>query len=376
MTEDADIRDRFRDALERLPRIDENVAPIVDKAARIRRRRRILAATIAAVAVAGLVVPLSLLLSLEGSHPAPTVSLGHSPSGAARQGDLIVYECPGYLYASNTNNPNLCTMRPDGSDRRLLLGSPFVERDPAWSPDGSRIAYRGYYGLGDGQYDLYVVNADGDGVRRLTNGRNGSDPAWSLDGSRIAFDTSGNGSIDTIRPDGSGLRSLTAGVKPCFTAGSCPKNRGFEDLMPSWSPDGSKIVFARMSRNRDGLWVMGADGTDPHELVNSSMVGGDVGEPAWSPDGRWIGFSVQDSASSSTIWVIGASGDAPRMVSPGASENWNPQWIDAGAQIAFLHGSAQGADLDAVGADGSHLHTLIASFPGQRFSFQPVPVVR
>src|SRR5436189_295803 len=73
--------------------------------------------------------------------------------------------------------------------------SPYPQWDPAVSPDGSTIAYRGFFGPEEGDYDLYVMNADGTGVARLTDGALAADPSWSPDGSEIAFGTSGNGGI-------------------------------------------------------------------------------------------------------------------------------------------------------------------------------------
>src|SRR5207244_10576691 len=116
-------------------------------------------------------------------------------------------------------------LRAPSSDPRHIAIS---VGDAAWSPDGSRFTYR----LSDPDAcercsDLFVADADGTGVRRLTSGAQASSPAWSPDGSTIAFATVG-GSIETIGVDGSNHETLT----PCTCDG-----RTTVDSSPTWSPD-------------------------------------------------------------------------------------------------------------------------------------------
>jgi len=116
----------------------------------------------------------------------------------------------------------------DGSDLRILTHRG-IDNSPAWSPDGTRIAFSRDQGSA-----IYIMDADGSGVRRLVDaGADNLEPAWSPDGRWIAFTSGPNideTSVTLVRPDGSGLhrigpRGVSTGV--------------------SWPPDGSRIAFAR-----------------------------------------------------------------------------------------------------------------------------------
>ena len=149
----------------------------------------------------------------------------------------------------------------DGSGARRL---PYIPLTAVWSPDGRRIAFAGSRTGADGAWsvlhsshsDIYVMNADGSGTRKLThNARHNAEPAWSPDGRKIAFRSTRNGNRDiyVMNADGSGKRNLT-------------RNAAW-DSRPSWSPDGRKIAFVS---NRDGrleAHVMNADGSGQRSLT-------------------------------------------------------------------------------------------------------------
>jgi Tol biopolymer transport system component len=147
---------------------------------------------------------------------------------------------------------------------------------PRWSPDGTRIAFThvddtnqdGYINAQD-TGEIYVMNADGSELTRLTHNLvNDSFPAWSPDGTQIAFGTSrdANGEVYVMNADGSGQTNLT--------------NHSAGDGAPTWSPDGRRIAF---NSNRDGnseIYIMNADGSGQFPLTNNSVTDEN---PAWGP---------------------------------------------------------------------------------------------
>jgi TolB protein len=184
---------------------------------------------------------------------------------------------------------SLWTLNVNGSGlRRLTHGT--LDLSPAWSPDGTTIAFvRGYPDA------IWLMDADGSNQRQLTTPPPGNDenepetdtqPNWSPDGASIAFSrehephmgTTGNTAyrqdIYLIRADGTGLRRLT--------------RLSASNISPAWSPDGKRIVFAS-SRAHAGerggeqvmdIYVMNANGTQPKRLTRTPLF---PGSPDWRP---------------------------------------------------------------------------------------------
>ncbi len=191
------------------------------------------------------------------------------------------------LFSGEVNGAyDIYLVQPGKSSPVDIAPAPGDDLQPAWSPDGRKIAFSSGR---NGNLDIYVVNSDcvlqpggcAAGPVQLTTSRGFDEwPAWSPDGRRLAFvsDRDGNVEVYVMNSDGSQQQRLT--------------NHPADDWPAAWSPDGRRLVFAS---NRDGQWnlyVMGAGGGEPTRLTNDP---GDEREPAWSPDGRAIAFAYRSS---------------------------------------------------------------------------------
>jgi hypothetical protein len=275
--------------------------------------------------------------------PTPT------PSAPAARGRIA--------FASDRDgNFEIYVMNADGSGVTRLTNNPADDRFPSWSPDGKRIAFTSDR---DGNREIYVMNADGSGVTRLTNSPAPDGvPSWSPDGKRIAFDSErdGNREIYVMNADGSGVTRLT--------------NNPSIDGGPSWSPDGRRIAFAS---DRDGnfeIYVMNADGSGVTRLTNSP---GDDWTPSWSPDGRRIAFTSNRDGGwyNWEIYVINVDGSGEtNLTNESYLQVW-PSWSPDGRRIAFAS-NRYGWEIYVMNADGSGV-TRLTSNPGQDPSWSPVP---
>ena len=215
-------------------------------------------------------------------------------------------------------------MNADGSGQTRIESSA-EGRQPAWSPDGRRIAF---VSNRDGNPEIYVMNADGSAPTRLTNSPNiwvseDIEPVWSPDGQRIVFVSDRDEPYDlyVMNADGSGQTRLT--------------RDNARELGPAWSPDGSKIALSKTLE----IWVMNPDGTQPVNLTNTPGVS--EYSPSWSPNGAQIAFSSdRDGLNTRAIYVMNADGSgATRLTTSGRDSD--PAWgvaaqgSHAPAQIAF-----------------------------------------
>jgi hypothetical protein len=197
----------------------------------------------------------------------------------------------------------VATIKPDGTEHQSF-SSPSFDQYPSWSPDGTRIVFTGGTGGGD---EISFMNADGTG--RTGSTVLGLEAAWSPDGSKIAFwqtAPSVNREIYVMDADGTTATNIT--------------NNAADDRSPNWSPDGSRIAF---STDRDGnleIYTMKPDGSDLVRLTSNSVPDR---TPAWSPDGKRIAFER-----SFRIWTAGTDGGDAVQVSHGLPQDCdrNPDW--------------------------------------------------
>jgi Tol biopolymer transport system component len=187
----------------------------------------------------------------------------------------------------NSEEYDIYTIGPNGSGPVNLTNTPTLnEYDPAWSPDGARIAFT------DDDSNLWVMDADGRNTHQIL-GQETDGPDWSPDGSRILFT---NDNLFVVDADGSGLKQLTA------------FGTGFVARDPSWSPDGSRILFEGTTLTETtvqrGIYTVDASGGD----LRTVLTGAD--NPVWSPDGSRIAF-VDDGGG---IFTIDAGGGGRTLV--------------------------------------------------------------
>jgi Tol biopolymer transport system component len=223
---------------------------------------------------------------------------------------------------------------------------------PAATPTSAPVAKGGIVFVLD--KTLAVVNPDSSGLRRLGISGDLTGPRWSLDKSRIAYLLGYGPAADlwVVNSDGSGARRLTS-----------TSNIGEAD--PRWSPDGRTLAYTRTADgNRDGqidtrdsseVWLVGADGSNPRRLADGM-------DPAWAPDGQRLAFATNGRRDSqdpygadNTIDMINAQGqnrwspikikDVPQdtsLVNPAAQFNAGtnflryPDWAPSNHAIAFM----------------------------------------
>ena len=266
------------------------------------------------------------------------ISIGQAPAG-----QRIACWC-------SADPGGIWTMGANGENPEFVA----TGRDPACSPNGSKIAFV-HLGI------LRVVDTGGTRLRQVhvMPGLMRA-PSWSPDGTRIAFEyrlpavdgvTQGR-DIYTIRPDGTGARNVTNNPKAY--------NR-----TPAWSPDGSRIAFVANPKWSEGIWTVAPDGGDLQHIVGRAYGTGPeevevldtaafamdfCHDPTWSPSGRRIAFAYQQlvftpwpelnlvPAAPVQIAVVDADGGDPVAVTHSPTNKYDPDWSPDGSQFVYATG--------------------------------------
>jgi TolB protein len=256
-------------------------------------------------------------------------------------------------------NWDIYVMNPDGTGLTRLTSDPNVESRPAWSPDGTKIAFERAT-LDGGDSGIYVMNADGSGVKDLTGAAGGSKPAWSPDGKRIAF--ARGSELYVMNADGSQVTQLTH------------SGEGVADY-PAWSPDGARIAFTSGIGNQGALFIVNQDGSGLLRIFIERDPGvADLLRPgSWSPDGSKILFeraptSNAKDRSVAGIWSITPDGAGLIRVDANRTDGF-ASWSPDGTKILFIRDDR---DVYVMNADGTDLTKLTTDAGVKYFtSWQP-----
>jgi Tol biopolymer transport system component len=273
------------------------------------------------------------------------------------------------------------TADPDGSDFTLLDAYPGLQQALTcmeWSPDASRFICATDVGSGNpdpADNGLYTVrSSDGSGLERVTvtpEGYDDTNPVYSPDGSRILFSRlsdSEPSALLAVNPDGTDLLQLSPG-------GLSPLDAAFP---ADWSPDGSQVTFAAAWKESNGrgrgtaLFVVNSDGSGLRQITPSGV--GAV-SAQWSPDGQLIAFTSKFRAQPQ-VWVVRPDGTGPREVTHPTNGNFSetPVWSPDGGKLLFLRGGSGQLGLWTVNVDGTRLSqvTTVAASAGYAWGTAPI----
>ncbi|MFN2525306.1 MAG: TolB family protein [Actinomycetota bacterium] len=265
-------------------------------------------------------------------------------------------------YPYYTGDFDLFSVAPSGQGLTRLTEGPYADYSPAWSPDGSRIAFtRSARRAVPG--DIYLMDPDGSDQFNLTRSPGSQDrhPSWSPDGTQIAFNCAdGPGQIFVvdvcvINADGGGLVRLTS-------EGGIRGTSDEDTYQPAWSPDGSWIAFSFYDfngGNPSGLALIAPDGSRRHSIVRSEQLGGaGIFSPSWSPTGNTIALIPSSGEEPGNIWTVNVDGTGLRRLTR-ESDYWEVDWSPDGRRLAVSRLVGEGFRLYTLGSDGSKPRRVI-----------------
>jgi TolB protein len=239
---------------------------------------------------------------------------------SSRDGDYAIF-------GADAQGGHVSRLTKEKGDPSTATGL-FFQIEPAWSPDGSQIAFASKR---DGATHIFVMQADGSGTRRLTRGpKEDGRPAWSPDGTSIVF--AREGALFAVPAGGGKARRVGQGLG---SAGN-----------PAWSPDGKLIAYDYRTPGFSirELWLMNADGSGIHRLTKLRYVSA---LPAWSPDGKRIAFQSNAGGTHYELYTIGRDGKGLRRETHSNIDTINPAWSPDGKLTFARDGSVW--TIDATG---------------------------
>lgn len=264
------------------------------------------------------------------------------------------------------------SMDPQRRSKVQLTTEGSVNRFPSWSADGLLILFSSNR---TGKIELWSMHADGSAQRQIVTGLPGEKwvPQLSPDSKTIVFAYGdpgvGHPEIWSVSATGRNPRRLTTTPK----AATGPT----WSLLPHFSPDGRRIVFASTKSGDSQIWIMNSDGSDQRQITHGlGPEFPDANAPKWSPDGKTIAFWAGFETKYGEIWTMRPDGSGTRQLTdqPGAISSDNPAWSPDGTKILFDTNRRGSAQIWVMNADGSDQHLLIDIAIGNtQFSWQPHP---
>jgi Tol biopolymer transport system component len=247
----------------------------------------------------------------------------------------------------------LYVINASGSGARSVIAREFDAGWPSWSPDGRRIAFDHSTATATDTSlsDLYIVSADGSGLRKVLSG--GSQPAWGPGGKRIAFARPGrlgNDRIQTVSPNGSAVRLVAESRNECESY-----------IEPTWSPDGEFVAFAATGAGGECGFSVFIGATRGFGARVRAIVRDWVEEPAWSPDGKKLALVKYPPVPRTPYYTVAIFDLRTRHVRS-LRAGWHPRWSPDGRRLVFVRGNPFGpkptSQIYVMDADGSNLRQL------------------
>lgn len=238
--------------------------------------------------------------------------------------------CKKIAFAMTQNSvSDIYTICPDGSDLTNLTSNPSPDSQPAWSPDGTKIAFSSSR---DGNNQIYVMDENGNNPNRLTTDYENNSPIWLPDSKQIAFLTTDGEGLWWWRIINIASHAVSQFSEPSYD---------FFFQTPAWSLDGQYIAYMSLleqQQRNDGssqIHIKNVDGSSDIALTNDTWANI---HPVWSPDGKRIAFlSERDGKYNMfALYVMNNNGtNLQKLTEPIYSENVTFSWSPDGQQLAI-----------------------------------------